>query len=97
MGKAVLTIFLAGIGGLLLREFLRWIERSADRAIRARRQTQEDKSQHVASSKLDTADGPPCPSCKGTMVKRKARRGSHAGSEFWGCSLFPKCRGTRPI
>jgi restriction system protein len=29
------------------------------------------------------------------MVKRLARRGSSAGSTFWGCSSYPKCRGTR--
>lgn len=27
------------------------------------------------------------------MVKRKAQRGTYAGSEFWGCSDFPRCRG----
>lgn len=37
----------------------------------------------------------PCPSCGGTMVMRTARRGKAAGSSFWGCSRFPKCRGTR--
>nr|WP_305121339.1 hypothetical protein [Microbulbifer elongatus] len=28
------------------------------------------------------------------MVKRTSKRGPNAGSQFWGCSLFPKCRGT---
>lgn len=27
------------------------------------------------------------------MVKRTAQRGAYAGSEFWGCSDFPRCRG----
>lgn len=27
------------------------------------------------------------------MVRRKAQRGAYAGSEFWGCSDFPRCRG----
>ena len=27
------------------------------------------------------------------MVRRTARRGANAGSEFWGCSEFPRCRG----
>ena len=38
-----------------------------------------------------------CPLCSSGMVKRTARNGSNAGSEFWGCSTFPKCRGVRPI
>ena len=27
------------------------------------------------------------------MVRRTARRGANVGSEFWGCSEFPRCRG----
>jgi restriction system protein len=37
-----------------------------------------------------------CPTCGAAMVRRTAKRGTHAGSEFWGCSLYPRCRGTRP-
>ncbi len=29
------------------------------------------------------------------MVLRTARKGLYVGSEFWGCSRFPSCRGTR--
>ena len=39
---------------------------------------------------------PACPICGAAMVGRTAKRGTHAGSEFWGCSLYPRCRGTRP-
>ncbi len=37
-----------------------------------------------------------CPACGGTMLKRVAKRGANSGQAFWGCSAFPKCRGTRP-
>jgi restriction system protein len=40
---------------------------------------------------------PTCPICHADMVKRTATRGSNRGSEFWGCSRFPKCRGTISI
>ncbi len=33
-----------------------------------------------------------CPLCKGEMVKRKGKYG-----EFYGCSNFPGCRGTRKV
>jgi len=33
-----------------------------------------------------------CPKCSSPMVKRIAKKGSNAGSEFWGCTAFPKCR-----
>ncbi len=38
---------------------------------------------------------PPCPACGGKMILRTARKGKNAGQQFWGCSAFPKCRGTR--
>jgi len=31
------------------------------------------------------------------MLKRTARRGSHEGETFWGCSTYPKCRKVLPI
>jgi hypothetical protein len=34
---------------------------------------------------------PPCPFCNSEMKVRKSK----AGNEFWGCTKFPKCRGTR--
>ena len=38
-----------------------------------------------------------CPVCQSEMVRRTARRGRHAGSEFMGCSTYPSCRGTRSV
>jgi restriction system protein len=43
------------------------------------------------------ATGPQCPVCGSEMVKRTARKGSKAGSHFWGCSKFPTCKGTRAM
>lgn len=40
------------------------------------------------------ATTPACPVCGSPMVKRTARKGSNAGSTFWGCSTYPKCKGT---
>jgi restriction system protein len=39
---------------------------------------------------------PACPRCGAPMVRRTARRGANAGSEFWGCTRYPACHGTRP-
>jgi restriction system protein len=39
---------------------------------------------------------PTCPRCGSLMVHRIAKRGSSAGSPFWGCSRYPGCPGTRP-
>lgn len=35
-----------------------------------------------------------CPKCGAHMVLRTAAKGRSAGAEFWGCSTFPRCRGT---
>ena len=50
------------------------------------------ESPHVA-----TPTTPACPLCTHPMKKRTAKVGSRAGSYFWGCSTFPRCRGTRQI
>jgi restriction system protein len=39
---------------------------------------------------------PACPLCGSPMVRRTAKRGSNAGSQFWGCPHYPGCQGTRP-
>jgi hypothetical protein len=36
---------------------------------------------------------PVCPVCGSPTALRRARRGSHAGEHFWGCTRFPSCRG----
>jgi DNA-binding helix-hairpin-helix protein with protein kinase domain len=36
-----------------------------------------------------------CPRCGSAMIRRTARRGARAGRQFWGCSRYPTCTGTR--
>jgi len=40
---------------------------------------------------------PLCPECSAPMVRREAKRGANTGHLFWGCSVFPKCRGMLSI
>jgi len=44
-----------------------------------------------------STEAPLCPKCQREMVRRVARSGRNAGSEFWGCPEFPRCRGTLPM
>lgn len=37
-----------------------------------------------------------CPKCESEMVLRTATKGLGAGSKFWGCSAYPRCRFTMP-
>jgi len=39
------------------------------------------------------ASAPDCPKCGSEMIKRRARKGSNAGNEFWGCPNYPRCSG----
>lgn len=36
---------------------------------------------------------PPCPKCGKPTVLRTAKTGKKAGSQFWGCSGYPDCKG----
>lgn len=38
-----------------------------------------------------------CPKCGASMELRRAHNGRNAGGQFYGCSRFPHCRGTRDI
>lgn len=42
-------------------------------------------------------DAPACPKCGKPMIKRLQKKGRMQGREFWGCSDYPTCNGTRPI
>ncbi|MBD3642463.1 MAG: NERD domain-containing protein [Marinobacter sp.] len=48
---------------------------------------------HVKEIVTKKDSEPRCPKCQGNMVRRKVKRGSNVGQEFWGCKSFPKCRG----
>jgi Topoisomerase DNA binding C4 zinc finger len=85
MWKAGPVLILCGCGGIVLREVLRRIGRRATRAVREPRTDQKN------------AQDASLPSCNRPMVKRTARRGSRAGSEFWGCSNYPACSDTRSL
>jgi restriction system protein len=60
---------------------------AAPRAARALR------PQTPAGSSAESA--PLCPVCETSMVRRTAKKGANAGSQFWGCPQYPGCRGTR--
>lgn len=49
-------------------------------------------------NRTDQSDkAPSCLTCGKAMVLRTARKGSRAGSQFWGCSGYPECRATLPV
>ena len=68
----------------------------AARLAERQRQNQSDPTDPTDRSDR-TAKPPACPTCEKTMVLRTARRGGRTGSQFWGCSAYPECKGTRPV
>ena len=38
-----------------------------------------------------------CPKCSSLLVRKVARKGPHAGTEFWACSSAPRCRHAEPL
>ena len=48
---------------------------------------------HLEDNEFEETEIPFCPKCGSKMALRTARNGPHAGSKFWGCSKYPKCKG----
>ena len=52
----------------------------------------------ATKTEKSAAEGAPaCPVCGKPMIKRMARKGINSGKEFWSCSGYPECNGTRNI
>jgi len=56
--------------------------------------TNREHVKHVKDIVKAKQNGMACPKCGNTMILRTVKKGVNAGNQFWGCSQFPKCRGT---
>ena len=96
-GKVESVIIVCAVLILVVGIPLYWLrlkaERGLIRVIRASRQKRRPQTSAVSTDSSETI--PHCPVCNTLMVKRLSRRGVSAGSSFWGCTNYPKCRGTR--
>ncbi|WP_170363858.1 nuclease-related domain-containing protein [Ruegeria arenilitoris] len=71
------------------------VKKLSDGAVETNRKTRRDHVNHVQS--LSGQQGTmlaKCPRCGSAMAKRTNRK---SGSQFLGCSNYPKCKGTRRI
>jgi restriction system protein len=66
-------------------------------AERARQQTHPPHPSDPSDPSGMPPAAPACPRCGNPMALRTARWGARAGSQFWGCSAFPTCKGTCPL
>lgn len=58
--------------------------------------TNREHVQNVKKKLHHKKHGTDCPKCGSEMILRTAKQGVNAGQQFYGCSRYPKCRGTRP-
>lgn len=50
---------------------------------------------HQSPTESTTPTIPTCPKCGASMVLRTVTSGPNLGQQYWGCSAFPRCDGTR--
>lgn len=65
-----------------------------ERLTQTRLQARSSSPSDLSSSE---ESAPSCPDCGKPMRKRTARKGPHAGKDFWSCSGYPECKRTLPI
>lgn len=85
----------AGLGALICLSLalLSLIRQISERIATKRRLSGAHKSVAVIENQSLVA----CPDCGSAMITRTAKVGPVPGSQFLGCSNFPKCRGTRNL
>jgi restriction system protein len=74
------------------RNRIRIIDGSALVGLLVEKETWTELPRGTATTTAAAVQGPSCPRCHSTMVRRNSRRGF-----FWACSRFPSCRGTRAL
>ena len=57
-----------------------------------------EREKQLPMDQTDRSDkAPHCPLCGKPLALRTARKGPRAGSQFWGCSGYPACKGALPL
>ena len=55
------------------------------------------KEEHIQSLHNRYASKTICPKCGSELVMREVKQGARKGSQFLGCSSFPRCRYTKEL
>lgn len=66
-------------------------EQLATERLRKRRKDRSDQTDRTDQ------DPPACPQCGSLMALRTAKSGKNSGSQFWGCTQYPGCKGTAKV
>jgi restriction system protein len=73
------------------------IERITGLLSNVKSESKISKSEHIQSLKERHSSTTICPKCGSELVMREVKQGARKGSQFLGCSGYPKCRFTRDI
>ncbi|HUJ08714.1 MAG TPA: four helix bundle suffix domain-containing protein [Verrucomicrobiae bacterium] len=65
-------------------------------AARLRERERKTSQDRTEPSNPTEPTAPACPVCGSPMALRTAKKGPRTGSQFWGCSKYPACKGTKP-
>lgn len=61
------------------------------------KQRRKDRADQTDRTDRTDPRPPACPKCGALMALRTARAGKTPGSQFWGCTGYPECKGTAPL
>src|SRR6266446_1415503 len=87
------------VDGAQLSEMLRRFQKSLKQALEPSTSTATAAPVSQPVPVAEVPARPKCPRCGSEMVLRRAKKGAHAGHEFWGCSMYVKagCGGIREV
>ena len=75
----------------------RQVDTLKDQLLNHKRHTSLNNRDHIQSLRDRHSSTTICPTCGGKLVTRTIRKGAKAGSQFLGCSNYPKCRFTKQL
>jgi four helix bundle suffix protein len=78
----------------LEREFIEQGGYSEQLAAARLEERERKRNKTDPTDQTDRPDIPDCPICGKAMVLRTAKTGPNKGNAFWGCSDYPRCKGT---
>lgn len=68
------------------------VERITGLLSKVKSESKISKSEHIQSLKKRHSSNTICPKCGSDLVMRKVKQGERKGSQFLGCSSYPRCR-----
>jgi restriction system protein len=72
-------------------------EQLATERLKKRRGEQRNQTEQPDPTNLADLKPPTCPQCGSLMALRTAKSGQNQGSQFWGCTSYPGCKGTAKV